>query len=126
MRYLRSSALPELYAASDDGLPPPPGTIARWFLLAAGASAGADLDLEQTWALAGTFLFLETALPAGEERALAVAARKFLSDPAFRTPRIAWFATGVPIAGALDGYVLAIAPNDPSVTGRTLVVTSRN
>lgn len=126
MQFIRSSALAELYAASDDGIPPPPGTVARWFLLPQGASAGATLDLAQTWVIPGTYLFLEASLPAGGEAAFAAAAWMFLSSPSFRTPRIAWFPSGVPTGGALSGYVLAVAPSDPSLTGRTLAIVYRN
>ncbi|WP_437691783.1 hypothetical protein [Sorangium sp. So ce176] len=126
LRYLRFTAIPELYAASDDGQPPPAGSVTRWFLLPKGAGAPATLDLSQTWALTGTYIFLETPLPAGGEAAFAGAAWGFLDDPAFRTPRIAWFPSGVPTGGAVDGYALSTSPLDPSVTGRALVVTHRN
>ncbi|KYF99795.1 hypothetical protein BE20_58120 [Sorangium cellulosum] len=126
IQYLRSTAIADLYAASDDGEPPPAGSVTRWFLLPEGASAPATLDLSQTWALAGTYIFLETPLPAGGEAVFAAAAWAFLDDAAFWTPRVAWFPSGTPSGGALDGYVLSTSPIDPSVTGRALVVSYRN
>ncbi len=106
MRFLRDAAVSELYAASDDGQPPPAGTTVRWFLLPSGDSAAADLSLAETLALNGTYIFLESPLPAGGEQAFANAAWTFLDDPSFRNPRIAWFPNGVPVDGELTGYVL--------------------
>ena len=118
MRFLRDAAVSQLYAASDDGQPPPAGTTVRWFLLPRGASAVADLSLEDTFALAGTYIFLESPLPEGEEQSFTGAAWTFLDDPSFRNPRIAWFPSGVPISGELSGYVLTTPLNNPAVTGR--------
>ena len=126
MRFLRDAAVSELYAASDDGQPPPAGTIVRWFLLPSGASAAADLTVEQTFALAGTYIFLESPLPVGGEQAFASAAWTFIGDPSFLNPRIAWFPSGVPVDGALSGYLLTTPSNNPDVTGRTLIVTYQN
>jgi hypothetical protein len=126
MRFLRDAAVSELYAASDDGQPPPAGTTVRWFLLPRGSSAAADLSLEETFALTGTFIFLETPLPAGGEQTFAGAAWTFLEDPSFRNPRIAWFPSGVPFDSQLSGYVLTTPLSNPAVTGRTLVVTYQN
>lgn len=126
MQFLRSQTVPQLYAASADGQPPAPGSVTLWFLLPPAGSAPAVLDLAASWTIAGTYLFLETPLPAGGEAAFSQAAWQFLDDPSFITPRIAWFPSGVPAAGGLSGYVLATSPADPSVSGRTLVVTYAN
>jgi hypothetical protein len=126
MHFLRDAAVSELYAASDDGQPPPAGTIVRWFLLPSGDSADRDLSLAQTFALKGTYIFLESPLPAGGEQAFANAAWIFLDDASFRNPRIAWFPSAVPVDGELSGYVLTTPESNPSVTGRALVITYQN
>ncbi len=126
MRFLRDAVVSELYSASDDGQPPPAGTTVRWFLLPRGSSAAADLDLAETFALTGTYIFLESPLPAGGEVAFAGAAWTLLGDSSFRNPRIAWFASGVPAGGELSGYVLSTPLSNPAVTGRTLVISYQN
>lgn len=126
MQFLRTSSVSELYAGSDTADPPAPGTVTRWFLLPRGTSAAASLDPAQTWALAGYYLFLEEPLPVGGEQTFAAAAWDFLADPSFRTPRIAWFPSGVPVGGALNGYVAVLGPNSPPALGRALIVTYRN
>jgi len=126
MLFLRDGVVSQLYAASDDGQPPPAGTTVRWFLLPPGASAPDELDLVKTFALAGTYIFLESPLPVGDEQAFADAAWTFIGAPSFLKPRIAWFPSGVPNGGELSGYVLTTPLNNPAVTGRALVVSYQN
>ncbi|WP_332852292.1 hypothetical protein [Duganella sp. S19_KUP01_CR8] len=126
MRFFRSTAVPELYAASATAEAPSAGTVVCWFLLPQGGAAAAQLTLAESWALPGCYCFLETALPAGADRLFADGAWPFLVSPALQAPRIAWFDSGVPTARMLAGYVLSTSPLNPAVTGRTLVVSYRN
>lgn len=125
LQFLQSPSCPLLYAASDDGTVPPPGSVRRGFLLPPGAQGGAILTLAQTWAMPGTYLFLEQPLAAGGETAFAIAAWNLLGQPSFSTPRIAWFDSGVPANGQLNGYVLAMAQGGLR-TSRTLYLPYRN
>ncbi len=125
MVFLRSADVPQLYAASDDGNPPAPGTTTRWFLLPQGGNADATLTVAQAWATAGTFVFLQIPLPSGGDATFATAAWRLLGVPSFIAPRVAWFPSGVPAGGALQAYVLSVVPN-AGVTSRTLSVEFRN
>lgn len=125
LEFFQSAQAPQLYAASDNGQPPAPGTVTRWFLLPQAGSAGQSLTLAQTWATAGTYLFLAQPLPVGGDTALAKAAWQLFSVPSFTTPRVAWLASGVPVGGQLQAYVLSTVPGG-SVTSRALYLPYRN
>jgi len=125
LAFFRTDDVPELYAASDDGKPPAPGSETRWFLLPRGARAKAVLTLGETWAISGTYLFLEEPLPERGDAAFANAAWRLLNAPSFTSPRIAWFSSAVPVHGALQAYVLSLAPGGVA-TSRSLHVPYRN
>jgi len=122
MQFTQTSAVAELYAATDTGTAPAGRLL---LLLPAGSSTPTTLSFDQAWQGGGALLFLPAAVPDPQLADFAVAARTFLDDPRNSGARFAWLAA--PVAGALlEGTVLPVTGGDSPVVAFATRLALRN
>jgi hypothetical protein len=106
MQFSQTTAVPQLYQASDNG-DATPGTLL--YLLPQGATPpGSTIPFDAAWTTyQGTYIFLEQPLTSGTEQTFANNAWTFINDPRRQGTRFVWFnqPTG---PGQLSGINIAV------------------